>query len=98
MVTCNICGDEIESRQKIKEHRETRHNMFRKIMCRFLPDCVDGNECLFSHDQSSDYNYTQSESNYFCPNGENCTDQSCVFSEARHMKGRVMCRFQENCN
>ena len=67
-------------------------------MCRYFPDCVDGNECLFSHDQSSDYNYTQSESNLFCPNEENCSDQSCVFSEARHMKGRVMCRFQENCN
>ena len=25
MVTCNICGDELESRQKIKEHREARH-------------------------------------------------------------------------
>ena len=55
-VPCNICGDLIENRQNIGNHRKTKHNIFKKVLCRFFPDCLDGNECFFAHDKSSNAN------------------------------------------
>ena len=35
----------------------------------------------------------------FCERGDSCMDQSCEFSEAKHIKIRgIDCRFQEKCN
>ena len=72
--------------------------MFKKIVCKFPPGCIDGDECFFEHSDPRPYNYEPSKNNYFCTNGEQCLDQSCQFSEAKHMKPNSSCRFQENCN
>ena len=90
-IECNMCGEYIKSRMDIKTHRETKHQMYQKVYCRFFPACIDGNECLFEHAQNL------SEVSY-CPNGQMCNDQTCKFSEQRHEKGNVLCTFQTNCN
>ena len=47
---CNICEDMIESRQQIGNHRQTKHQIFKKVLCRFYPSCLDGDECFFVHE------------------------------------------------
>ena len=92
---CNVCGEDIPSRQELKEHRESKHQMFFKVFCKFFPDCIDGNECLYEHERN-----THEKENYFCAAGEQCDDQSCKFSEQNHKKtkAKVLCKFQSNCN
>ena len=45
-VSCNICGEWIENRQNIGNHRQEKHQIFRKSLCRFFPNCVDEDECF----------------------------------------------------
>ena len=93
IIECNICSELLESRAEIKSHRQNEHQMYRKIFCKFYPDCVDGDECLFEH-----YN-DEKRNPIFCTNGSNCSDQSCVFSEQDHRSLRhELCRYQVNCN
>ena len=83
-VNCNICDETLNSRQEIASHREQKHKLFKKQVCRYFPRCLDGDECLYLHDNSA------------CVNGENCQDQSC---EKQHRKVLMLsCKFQENCN
>ena len=65
-VNCNLCDETLNSRQDIASHREQKHKLFKKQVCRYFPRCLDGDECLYLHDNSA------------CVNGENCQDQSCV--------------------
>ena len=98
-VSCNICEEKIDSREEISNHRRSKHNMFRKILCKFYPACLDGDECFFSHDESDTDNIKSDMSNNFCPRGESCTDQSCSFSESNHRKlNNILCRYQANCS
>ena len=46
-IDCNICGENLQSRQEISGHRKSVHQMYRKLKCRFYPDCIDENECFF---------------------------------------------------
>ena len=69
--------------------------MFRKISCKFFPDCFDEDECLFEHDNVANEEVVSS----VCPNGSVCSDQSCEYSEQNHRKPRQeLCRFQVKCN
>ena len=89
-INCSICDEKITSREQISIHRQSKHNMTRKIACKFYPDCIDGDECLYSH---GDLEKT------FCRAGNNCVNQSCEFSEANHLKSKIiLCKFQENCH
>ena len=90
-IDCNMCGDTLESRGDIKKHREQKHKIYQKTYCKFYPNCIDGDECLFEHAQESN-----DGSN--CPKGKECDDQSCKFSEQRHLTNKVFCKFQTNCN
>ena len=49
-IECTICKEKLVSREEIKSHRQTKHQMFRKIACKFFLDCLDENECLFEHE------------------------------------------------
>ena len=94
-IECTICKETLENRQEIVHHRETKHNMLRKIACRYFPDCYDDEECLYDHIQLSDGEGTPT----VCPSGLNCADQSCTFSEQNHRSVKNdLCRFQEKCN
>ena len=94
-VKCNICDDRIESRQEIGKHRQNKHQIFRKTFCRFYPECLDGDECLFSHEQENEsLNGAQ-----LCPRGQTCSDQSCKFTEANHRNvNNILCKFQAKCS
>ena len=74
----------------IKSHRETKHQLYQKVYCKFFPACMDGDECLYEHSQGSN------EVSY-CPSGQMCNDQTCKFSEQKHIKPKVLCIFQSNC-
>ena len=90
-IQCVICSEMIESRQEIASHRQDKHQMFRKVICRYFPDCYDDDECLYEHNLREDS----------CPNGQKCTDQACSFSEQNHKRRSVnlnLCRYQEKCN
>ena len=93
-IDCNICGETIQSRQDIKSHRQTEHQMFNKVFCKYFPACLDGDECFFEHEK--DYNVSDTNDGLNCPNGERCADQSCKFSEQRHTV-TILCKFQANC-
>ena len=74
------------------------------MTCKYFPDCIDGDECFFEHKTSINAE-SESESENggqhrsFCPDGKNCSDQSCQFSESNHRDaGQILCRFQSNCN
>ena len=95
-IECNNCVEIIGSRQDLKKHRELQHQMFRKVSCRFFPNCMDEDECLYEHEGTNTEEYNNGKS--FCLNGSNCDDQSCRFSEQSHLKDRVLCRFQSRCN
>ena len=93
MVPCNICDEQIESRQDISYHRKNKHQIFKTIMCKYFPACFDGEECFFSHDKSNERR--NEESSPFCPRGTKCSDQSCNYSEANHKNtDEIECRFQ----
>ena len=92
-VSCNICDEAIKSRQDISNHREIKHNMFRKALCKFYPDCLDADECFFSHDES-----TTARPSPFCPRGDACSDQTCKYSDSNHINMKnILCKFQAYC-
>ena len=86
-----MCGDTLESRGDIKKHRENKHQIYQRTFCRFYPNCIDGDECLFEHAQDLD-------AGSHCPDGQKCNDQTCKFSEQRHLPSKVSCKFQTSCN
>ena len=43
-VNCNICGLSLRSREDISNHRKIEHNLYRKMKCRYFPNCFDENE------------------------------------------------------
>ena len=81
-IECNICGKSIESRQEIKNHRQTEHKMFKTVFCKFFPDCLDEDECLFEHGK----NDTIKDGVEVCSQGRKCNDQSCKYSEQQHVQ------------
>ena len=94
-IECTICGEMLDNRQDIGTHRQNVHKMHRKIPCRYFPDCFDDDECLFDHKSSSD----EVNSLPICPNGSDCSDQTCTFSEKSHKSLKAdLCRFQAKCN
>ena len=94
-IECIICSEMLNNRQEIAKHKEHIHQMYKKTPCKFYPDCVDDDECLFEHIQ-----IVNDENNpTVCPNGQNCSDQSCKFSEQNHRSiNQNRCRYQEHCN
>ena len=93
-IECTICSEILENRQEISQHRQNIHRMFRKMTCKYYPDCLDGDECLFEH-ISNQENIKEG-----CPNGQACKDQECVFNEKEHINPirDGLCKFQEKCN
>ena len=62
------------------------------MACRYFPECFDGEECLYEHN-------TAENTGNVCPNGEKCSDQTCLFNEQQHKSPQQMfCRFQLRCN
>ena len=53
-IMCNRCGDYLPSRQELKIHRESKHEMIDKVVCRHFPNCLDEDECLYVHDKMED--------------------------------------------
>ena len=93
-IECKICDDTLSSRLELKQHREHKHQMFKKIACKYFPDCYDGEECLYEHT-----NIQNESKEAGCQNGENCYNQDCTFNENEHkILKKVMCKFQERCN
>ena len=80
-IDCNICGEHLESRDQISTHRKLVHKMFKRIKCKFFPNCLDEDECFFVHEEHSSAEITD---NKICLQGENCKNQSCEFSEKEH--------------
>ena len=50
-IMCNSCGDNLPSRQELKEHRASKHQMMKKVYCRYFPNCLDEDECLYVHEK-----------------------------------------------
>ena len=48
-VDCTVCGERLESRQNISQHRKDKHQMFKIAKCKFFPQCIDADECFFTH-------------------------------------------------
>ena len=94
-VNCNICDEKIESRQDKGDHRKIRHQLSKRIVCRFYPQCLDGVECFFEHDLlNRPLNRAP-----LCPRGQSCSDQSCEYSEGSHKNpNHILCKFQAQCN
>ena len=91
-IECTMCQQTLDSRQDIVSHRQTKHKMYRKLSCRYFPDCYDGEECLFEHDIKGNVSS-------LCPNGEKCSDQTCTFNEQQHRCAiQSLCKFQAQCN
>ena len=91
-ISCNICDEKLKNREEINSHRQIKHKMSRKIACKFFPDCIDEDECLYSHEELE-------KTKNICADGDRCLNQSCKFSEASHLKSKIiLCKFQENCN
>ena len=83
-----------QRRVELKQHREQKHQMFKKIACIFFPDCNDREECLYEHK-----NIHNEAPESRCPNGEIGSDRDCAFSENEHIiLKKVMVKFQERCN
>ena len=80
-IDCNICGENLESRDQISTHRKIVHKMFKRIKCKFFPNCLDEDECFFIHEDTSSIEITD---NQHCLEGENCKEQSCEFSVKEH--------------
>ena len=96
IVPCSICGEDLQSRQYISDHRQKKHGINRTAVCKFYPNCLDKEECFFLHKEGNKNDEQQSIK--VCPNGENCQDQACSFSEWNHKTSKVLCKFQQNCN
>ena len=100
-IECNICSEMLISREEISNHRKIEHQMFRRIKCKYFPNCIDEEECFFDHEdhqspQTSGINIGQ---NRYCSKGNSCDNQSCEFSERNHLNvENVMCRFQAKCS
>ena len=98
-VDCSICGEKLQSRQQISEHRRSQHQINKIAICKFYPGCLDDYECFFKHVEKNTNENASVRNRFFCKDGERCSDQSCVVSEANHVKSRnILCRFQVNCN
>ena len=100
-IDCNICGEALPSRQHISEHRQAAHGMFRKLKCKFYPDCIDETECFFTHENGTENKNAQivEIQTKYCPSGEACENQSCEYSEQNHRNTRdILCRFQTRCS
>ena len=91
-IQCNRCGENVSSRQELKTHRENVHEMVNKVYCRYYPNCMDEEECLYAHEQIEDSSVNG------CVDGSDCRDQSCKFSDKEHKDNRILCKFQTNCN
>ena len=91
-IMCNRCGDHLPSRQDLKIHRESEHEMVDTVVCRYFPNCLDEDECLYVHDKIED-----SRPNV-CVDGLACRDQSCRFTDKEHKENKILCKFQRNCN
>ena len=91
-INCNRCGENIASREDLKEHREVKHEMVFKVYCRYYPNCSDDDECLYLHEKTVD------KRNDVCVDGSSCRDQSCRFSDKEHKENKILCKFQRNCN
>ena len=100
-IDCNICGDKLASRSDISVHRQMKHQMFRRVQCKFYPDCVDEDECFFEHKDINNTGATENrnQQSFNCANGDSCSNQSCTYSEKNHINvENVLCKFQANCN
>ena len=94
-IECSICMETLTSRQELKEHRQHVHKMLKKIPCRFYPECYDEDECLFEHTNL----INREPSDNLCPNGQNCSNQECLFTEKQHKSfNKNVCKFQALCN
>ena len=91
-VMCNMCGENIASRQDLKVHREVEHEMAYKVYCRYYPNCLAEDECLYVHEKT-----VESRADV-CADGSQCRDQSCRFSDKEHKDIKILCKFQKNCN
>ena len=93
-IECSICMEMLTSRQELKDHRQQEHKMLRKIPCKFFPECYDGDECLFEH-----INLINGGTIKSCPEGQNCSNQECLFTEKQHRNvNKIICKFQALCN
>ena len=91
-ISCTICDEVLPSRDHIVKHRQATHRMIRRQKCKYFPECLDGDECLFDHAGIA-------SGSSVCPNGKDCVDQSCEFTEQQHKnENRTLCIFQANCN
>ena len=94
-IECTICSETLDSRQEISGHRLNKHKMFKKLSCKYFPACFDEDECLYEHNNAGN----EEKVNNVCSKGNDCSDQSCEFSEQNHrISNPILCRFQERCN
>ena len=88
-IKCTMCDDILNSRQEIASHRQYKHGMFKKQLCKFYPNCLDGDECIYEH-------VTLEQDSSTCVASENCRDQACTKKHRKSLK--ILCKFQANCN
>ena len=97
-VDCRLCGQASQSRQVLENHKQLCHGITKNRECTFWASgkCVDGVECLFSHEaqkhksdrlHKKDQNKKGGESSSpeFCKKGLKC-DRNCGLSDSRHKR------------
>ena len=109
-VDCRLCGQASESRQDLEIHKQNSHGITKQRNCKFWESgkCVDGVECLFSHDNQSNNDIrehiqknhkgsTENNRQFYCKIGMKCT-RMCGIAESGHKRVKdIPCKFGKAC-
>ena len=105
-VECILCGQVLCSRQELEKHKRQSHGITKIKPCRFWSSggCVDGDECLFSHETIPNTFYNINETpeadlkkDKYCKMGIKCARQ-CGISDEGHKKVKnILCKFNKKC-
>ena len=110
-VDCRLCGQVYENREELENHKQNNHGITKLRECKFWASgrCVDGIECLFTHDSKS---YTSKGSHtlgkhkevidtniqLYCKSGLKCP-RTCGIDQSGHKKVKdIPCKFADACN
>ena len=109
-VDCRLCGQALESRQLLETHKKNIHGITKQRECKYWVNdkCVDGNECLFSHESkihkydivNTKTSHKENTDNFeiiYCKAGLKCT-RTCGINESGHKKVKdIPCKFGQAC-
>ena len=105
-VNCRLCGQASLSRQDLENHKRVDHGITKNIECSFCANinCVDGSECLFSH-ETQNHNTgnvpqirSETINQKYCTKGLQCTRECGISNEGHKKVKEIPCKFGQTCN